>query len=151
VGHVGDLSDLVLDRGVTADALDLVIRDVVLVHKLGGVLGLQDFRLVMTFYAFALGDVSISLHNIGMAFLAGHPPGDVLLVVEVPAAHLDVALGLKVAGRAASDGARKTFFFALRTGFVIVANITVDFVNGEVRTLDELGVTGGTTKFHPPP
>jgi hypothetical protein len=31
-----------------------------------------------------------------------------------------------------------------------VTNEAVDFVNREVRTLNELGMAGGASKFHPP-
>jgi hypothetical protein len=52
----------------------------------------------MAFHTFSLGDMGIPLNNTEMAFLTGHPSGDILSVIEVPALDADITLRLDMTG-----------------------------------------------------
>lgn len=88
------------DLGVTIRTLDLVVSNVIPVHKLGGVPSRQDSRFVMALQTFPLGDMGVSLNDIDMTPLAGHPPGDVFAVIKIPPFHIDIPFGLHMTGRA---------------------------------------------------
>jgi len=55
-----------------------------------------------------------------------------------------------VAGGASADRTGQTLFLSFWTGLVVVADETVGFVNGQVLSLDNLGVAGGASQLHPP-
>jgi hypothetical protein len=105
VGEGRDLTNLMPQRRVATGTFDLVVGDMFFVHELRGIICGQEDRLIMTFYAFPLRDMAISLDDAEMAFLAGDPPGNILFVIEVPALDFDISFGLHVAGRTPSDGA----------------------------------------------
>jgi hypothetical protein len=52
----------------------------------------------MTFHTFSLRDMGIPLNNTEVAFLTGHPSGDILSVIEVPALDPDVTFRLDMTG-----------------------------------------------------
>jgi hypothetical protein len=94
----------------------------------------------MALHTFSLGDMGIPLNNTEMAFLTGHPSGDIFSVIEVPALHLDVTFRLNMTGSTTSYGTRNALFFSFRTSLVIVTDEAVDIVNSEVFTLNKLTV-----------
>ena len=103
----------------------------------------------MTFDTFSLRHMAISLNDAEMAFLACHPSRDVLLVIKVPAFDLNIPFGLDMTGSAAPDRARNALVFPLWTGVIIVTDEAVDFVNGQVQPLNQLGVAARAAQFHP--
>jgi hypothetical protein len=71
-------------------------------------------------------------------------------MIEVPAFDLNVPFGFDVARGTSSNSTRDTFLLPSRASPVKVTNKTVSFVNGEVSSLDKLGVTGCASKVHTP-
>ena len=143
-------SNLVPDMGVAIRAFNLMIGDMVFVDVLGSVFCRQDCRLIVALHTFSLRHVGVPLNNIGMALLAGHTSRDVLSMIEVPACNLDVSLRLDMTRSTTPDRARDALLLALWTSLIIVADKTVDLMNGEVCSLDQLGMAAGTAKLHPP-
>jgi hypothetical protein len=94
----------------------------------------------MAFHTFSLGDMGIPLNNTEMAFLTGHPSGDILSVIEVPALDPDVTFRLDMTGSTTPYGTRNALFFSFWTGLVIVTDEAVDIVNREVFSLNKLTV-----------
>jgi len=151
-GHMsnrGNLADLVLERRMTGNTFNLVIRYMFSVERLGGILGDKNLRFVMAFDALSFGNMGISLNHAQMTLLASNPPRDILAVIEIPALHIDIALRLDVAGSAASDGARNAILFSLWAGLVVMTDETIDFMDREMGPLDDLGVAGGAAELHP--
>ena len=145
-----NLADLVPERRMTGDTFDLVIRYMFSVERLRGILGDKDLRFVMAFKALSLRHMGIPLNDTEMTLLARNPSLDILAVIEIPAFDIDIAFGLNMAGGAASNGAGNAILFSLWTGLIVVADETVDFMNGEMGALDDLGMAGGAAEFHPP-
>lgn len=104
----------------------------------------------MAFDALSFRNMAVSLYHAEMALLASDPSGNILLVVEAPTFDTDVPFRLHVAGGASSDGARDALLFSLRTGFVIVADEAIDFMNRQMFPLNELGMAAGTAELHSP-
>ena len=104
----------------------------------------------MTLDALPLGYVTVSFNHIEMALLARHPSLNISPVVETPAFDIDVTLRLEVAGGTPAHGTRKALLLPFWTGLVVVADEAVGLVNGEVLSLDNLGVAGGTSQLHSP-
>jgi hypothetical protein len=121
----------------------------VLMKRFGRILGAQDLRFIMALHALPLRNVTVPLDNTDVAFLAGYSSHDVLPVIEVPSIHFDITFGLKVAGSTSPDGAREAILLTFWACLIVVTDETVGLVNGEVQSLDKLGVTRGTPKFHP--
>jgi hypothetical protein len=86
----------------------------------------------MALETFSLRDVAVSLHDIHMALLAGHPSCNILPMIEAPAFDFNIAFGLDVTGGTAPDGTGDTFLFSSGSRSVIMANETVGVVNREV-------------------
>jgi len=105
VGEGRDLANLMPQRRVAIGAFDLVVGDMFFVHELRGIFRSQKDRFIMTLYALPLRDMAIPLYNAEMAFLAGDPSGNILLMIEAPALDLDISFGLHVTGGTSSDGA----------------------------------------------
>ena len=105
----------------------------------------------MAFDTFSFRYMAVSLNHAEMAFLTGYPSRDILSVIEVPALDLNIPLGLDMAGSAAPDGTRNAFLLPLRTRLVIVTDEAVDFVNGQVQSLNKFSVAACAAQFHPPP
>jgi hypothetical protein len=103
--------DFVLNLSMTIHTLDFVVGDMVLMHELRGIFGVQYFGLMMALETLSLRDMAISLNDMNVAPLAGDPPGDIPPVIEIPALDIDVAFGLNVAGGAPSHRARDAFLF----------------------------------------
>ena len=126
-----------------------MIGDMFLMDELRGILRDQDNRLIVAFDTLSLRHMGIPLNDTEMTFLASNPSRDILLVIEIPAFNIDIAFGLDMAGSAASNGARNAILFPFWTGLIVVADETVDFMNGEMRPLNDLGVAGGAAELHP--
>jgi hypothetical protein len=104
----------------------------------------------MAFHTFSLWDMAIALDHAEMALFAGHPSCDILPMIETPAFDLNIPFRFDMARSTPADRTRDTLFFSSRTRLVIMADETVDFMNGEVSSLNELSMAGSTSKFHPP-
>jgi len=139
----------VLDRGVAIRTFDLVVGDMHLVHKLSGIFGRKDLGFTMALNAFPFWDMAIPLNHIDMAPLAFNSSCNILPVVKVPAFDLDIALGFDMAGDTASHCAGDTFFFSFRACPIVMADETVDFMDGEMGSLNDLGMAAGAPKLHP--
>ena len=122
----------------------------ILMYKFGSIPCAQNNRLIMTFKTFSLRHMAIPLYDAEMAFLAGHPSLDVLLVIEVPALDLNIPFRLDMTGGAASDGARKAILFSLWTGVIVMTDEAVDLVNGQVQPLNKLRMAARAAELHPP-
>jgi hypothetical protein len=146
-----NLADLVPERGMTGDAFDLVVRYVFLVQRLRGIFGDKDLRFVVAFKTLSLRHMGISLNNTEMTLFARNPSLDILPVIKIPAFDIDIAFGCNMAGSAASNSAGDAILLSLWTGLIVMADETVDFMNGEMRALNDLGVAGGAAQLHPPP
>jgi hypothetical protein len=150
MGEGGDLANLMPQRRVAIGAFDLVVGDMFFMHKLRGIFRSQEDRFIMTFDAFPFGDMAIPLYHAEMALLAGDPPGNILFVIEVPTFDFDISFRLHVAGGTSSDGARNAVLLSLGASFVIVTDEAVDFMDGQVFSLNELSVTTGAAELHFP-
>jgi hypothetical protein len=104
----------------------------------------------MTFQTLSFWDMAISLNDTEMALFTGDPSFDIFFVIEVPTFYLNVPFGLDMAGGTPSNCARNALLFSFRTSLIIVTDETVDFMNGQVASLNKLSVTTGTPEIHPP-
>jgi hypothetical protein len=150
MGHGGDLSNLMPQGCMTTRTLYLVIGDMFLMHELRGIFCAQDDRFIMTFHTLSFRDMAISQNDTEMAFFTGDPPFDILFVIKVPTFYLNIPFGLDMTGRTPSDRTGYAFLFSFRASLVIVTDETVDFMNGQVASLNKLSVTTGTPEIHPP-
>jgi hypothetical protein len=144
-----DRTDLMPNVSVTIGALDLMVGHMVLVHELGCIFRRQDFRLIMALNTFPFGNMTIPLDDMDMASFTGDASGNILPVIETPALDLDIAFGFNMAGGTSSDRAGNTLLLSFRAGIIVMADEAIDLMNGEVGSLDELGMAGGTAEFHP--
>jgi hypothetical protein len=121
-----------------------------LMHELRGIFTPQDFRLTMALETFPLRDMAIPLKNMDMAPLTGHPSGNILPMIECPTFDLDIPFRFNVTGGATPYGTRNAFLLPSCASTVEMTDKTVSLVNGEVGSLNELGMTGRASRFHPP-
>jgi hypothetical protein len=150
MGHGGDLSNLMPQGCVATRTLDLVVGNMFLMHELRGIFRTQEDRFIMTFQTLSFRDMAISLNDTEMAFFTGDPSFDILFVIEAPTFYLDIPFGLDMTGRTPSDCTGNALLFSFRTSVVIVTDETVDFMNGQVFSLNKLSVTTGTPEIHSP-
>ena len=150
MGEGGDLSNLMPQGRVATRTFDFVVGDMFLMHELRGIFRTQEDRFIMTFHTLSLRDMAISLNHTEVALLTGYPSCDILSVIEVPTLDLDIPFGLDMTGGAPSDRTGNALRLPFRTSLIIVTNKAVNFMNSKVFSLNELGVTGGAWKFHPP-
>jgi hypothetical protein len=136
------------DGSMAIGTFNLTVRDMLLMHHLGGIFRGQDFRLRMTLDTFPFGDMGIPLNHTLMALFTGHSPGDILLVIKTPPLHLDVPFGFDVAGGATPNRAGDAVLLPFGTSLEIVADKTVRFMDREVLSLNDLGVARGAPKLH---
>jgi hypothetical protein len=104
----------------------------------------------MAFNTFSFWHMAVPLNDAEMAFLTGHPPSNILPMIEVPAFNPDVPFGLDMAGSTASYGTGNTFLLSFWSGLIIMTNEAVDFVHSEMQPLNKLSVTACATELHPP-
>jgi hypothetical protein len=71
-------------------------------------------------------------------------------MIKIPAINFDISLWSEMAGGATAYGTRKALSLPFWTSLEIVADETVDLMNGEMGSLDELGMTGRASKLHSP-
>lgn len=147
--HGQDRPDLVSNGRMAIRTFDLVVGDMFLMHELGGVFGREDLRFAVTLDAFALRDVAIALDDVDMTAFALHPSGDILPVIKSPPLDIDIALGFHMARDAASDRTGDAVLLPLRTCSIVMADEAIGLMDGEMFSLDELGMAGGAAKLHP--
>jgi hypothetical protein len=70
-------------------------------------------------------------------------------MIETPTINFNISLRCEMAGGATPYGTRKALSLPLRTSLEVVTDETVDLMNGEMGSLDELGMTGRASKLHP--
>ena len=105
----------------------------------------------MALDAFPLRYMAISLDNTEMTFFTGHSSGDILPMIEAPTFDFNISFGFDMARGTPSYSTRNAFLLPSWASLVVVADETVDLVNGKVCSLNQLGVASRTAKFHPPP
>jgi hypothetical protein len=146
-----DLSDLMLNGGVTIWTFDLVVGDMFFMQDLRGILSAHNFRLVMALDTFSLWYMAIPLNYTEVTFFTGHPSCNILTMIEIPSLDLNVPFGLDVARGTTPYGTWNTFLIATCASLEVVTNEAIGLVNCEVGSLDDLGMAGGTSEFHPSP
>jgi hypothetical protein len=92
-----DRADFMSNMSVTVSTFDLMVCDVILVHELGGNLGIQSFGFLVALEAFPLRNMTVPLNNIDMALLARDAPCNVLSVIESPPLDFNVPFRFDVA------------------------------------------------------
>ena len=150
MGDRWDLTDLVPERCMARRTFDLMIRHMFLVKGLRRIFRREYFRFVMAFNTLSLGHMGISLNHTEMTLFASDPSFNILPMIETPTINCNISLRLNVAGGATPDRTGNTLLFPSQTRPVVVADETVGLMNGEVQSLHNLGMAGGTSKFHPP-
>jgi len=106
--------------------------------------------VLMTLKTFPFRHMAISLKNVDMALLTSDPSGNVFAMIELPTLHLNISFGLNVTGIATSYGTRNAFLLSPWPSLVKMADKAIGFMDGKVGPLDQLGMAGGASKFHPP-
>ena len=142
--------NLMPERGVAIGAFDLVIGNMVFMHELRGILGAQYFWFIMTLDTFSFRNMSIPLNDTKMAFLTGYPSCNILPMIETPSINFNISLRCEVTRGATPYSTRKALPLPFGTSLIVMADEAVGFMDGEVHALNELGVTGGTSKLHFP-
>ena len=127
-----------------------MIRDVIPMKRLRGVFCHEYLRFIMAFEALSLRHMVIPLNHTEMTLLAGNPAINILTMVEIPTFNIDVAFGCNMAGSAPSYCAGDAVLLSLWARLVIMTDKAVDFMNREVGSLNDLGMTRGASKLHPP-
>jgi hypothetical protein len=128
-----------------------MVGDMFFMHDLRGIFGTQYHRFIMAFYTFSLGDMTIPLHNTEMAFLTSHPSGNIFPVIKIPTFDFNIPFGFDMTRSTTPYSTGNALLLPSRTSLVIVADETVDSLNGEMGSLDELSVAARASKFNPPP
>jgi hypothetical protein len=118
----------------------------IFVHELRGILGSQYFWFIMTLETLSLRDMAVPSYHINMAFLTGHPSGDILPMIEIPTLYFNVPFGLDVARGTSSNSTRYTFLLPSWASSIKMTDKTIGFVNSEVSSLDKLSMARGATK-----
>jgi hypothetical protein len=95
--------------------------------------------------------MAIPLNYADMAPLTDDPPCNILPMIKIPTFDFNISFGLEMARSTSSNRTGNAFLLPSGASLVIVTDETVNLMNGEVRSLDELGVAGRTAKFHSPP
>jgi len=121
-----------------------------LMHEWRGIFSIQYLRVFMALETFPLRHMAIPLENTDMALLTGHPSGNILSMIKTPAFDLNIPLRFNMAGGTTPYSTRNAFLLPSWASLVEMAGKTVGFMNGEVSSLDKLGVAGGAPKSHPP-
>jgi hypothetical protein len=145
-----NLSDLMSNVRVAICAFDLVVGHMILMHELRGILGVQYLRFTMALETLPLRNMAIALNNVDMALLTGHPSGDIFSMVETPAFDFNVPLGFDMARGTSSNSTRYTFLLPSWASLIKMTDKTIGFVNSKVCPLNDLGMAGGASNFHPP-
>jgi len=102
----------------------------------------------MALETFPFRHMPIPSNNINMALFAGYPPCDILPMIKTPTFDLDVSFGFDVARSTTSHGAGYAFLLTFWASCVKMTEKTVGFVNSEVGSLNDLGVTSSAPQSH---
>jgi hypothetical protein len=148
--HREDGTNFMPNVRMAIGAFDFMIRDMILMHELRGILSGQQFRLIMALDTLPFRNMTIPLNDVDMAPLTDNPSGNILPVIEIPPLDFNISFGLNMAGGTSTYRTRNTLLFTLLAGLIVMADETVDFVNSEMGSLNELGVAGRASKFHSP-
>jgi hypothetical protein len=127
-----------------------MVGDMFLMHEFRSIYGREDLGFTVALDTFAFRDMAIALNHIDMAPLAFHPSLNILPMVERPSFDFDVPFWLHMAGNTTSHCAGDTLFFSLRACPVIMTDEAVDLMDGEMSSLNQLGMAGSAAKFHSP-
>jgi hypothetical protein len=71
-------------------------------------------------------------------------------MIETPPLDLNVPLGLNVARGTSSYSTGNAFLLPFGSSLIKMTDETVGFMNGEMQSLDKLGMASGAPKVHPP-
>jgi len=104
----------------------------------------------MAFNTLSLRDMAIPLNHTEMTFLTGHPSFNILPMIETPSINFNISLRREVTRGATPYCTRKALPLSFGTSLIVMADEAVGFMDGEVHALNELGVTGGTSKLYFP-
>src|SRR4030043_2410275 len=115
----------------------------IFVHEWRGILGSQYFWFIMTLETLPLRDMAVPSYHIDMTLFTINASCNIFPMIEVPTFDFNVPFGFDVARGASSHSTRDTFLLPSWSSIVIVADDAVNFMNGEMFSLYELGVTGG--------
>jgi hypothetical protein len=96
----------------------------------------------------AFRNMSIPLHHVDMTPLTDNPSGNILPVIEIPPPDFNVSFGFDMTGGTSSYRTRNALLLTPRARLVVMADETIDLVNGEMGPLNQLRMTGGASKFH---
>jgi hypothetical protein len=95
--------------------------------------------------------MAVPLYHIDMTPLTDNPSCDILPMIEIPALDFNISLRFDMArGTPSHSTGNALLLLPSRASLVVVTDETVDFMNGEVCSLNELGVASRTAKFHSP-
>jgi hypothetical protein len=95
--------------------------------------------------------MAISPNHTEMAFLTSHPSGNIFPVIKIPTFDFNIPFGFDMTRSTTPYSTGNALLLPSRTSLVIVADETVDSLNGEMGSLDELSVAARASKFNPPP
>jgi hypothetical protein len=95
--------------------------------------------------------MTIPLNNTDMAPLTDDPPCNILSMIKIPTFDSNISFGFEMARGTPSNRTGNALLLPSGASLVVVADETVDLMDGEVRSLNELGMAGRTAKFHSPP
>jgi len=104
----------------------------------------------MTLETFPFWNMTIALNHIHVAMLTFYPSLNVLSMIEIPSFNINVTFGLNVTGLATAHCTREAFLLSSGTHPIKMADEAVGLMDGQMESLDKLGMTACTTKSHPP-
>jgi hypothetical protein len=104
----------------------------------------------MTLDTLPFRNMTVPLNNVDMAPLADNSSGNILPVIEIPPLDFNISFGFDMTGGASTYRTRNTLLFTPLAGLVVMADEAVNLVNGKMCSLNQLGMTGCTSKFHSP-
>jgi hypothetical protein len=149
--HGENRPDFMPNVTVAICTFDLVVGDMIFVHELRGIFGAQYFGFIVALDAFPLRDMAVPLHHIVVAPITDDLPCNILPMIKIPTFDFNISFGFDMARGTPSYSTRNAFLLPSWASLVVVADETVDLVNGKVCSLNQLGVASRTAKFHPPP
>jgi len=146
--HREDGTNFMPNVRMAIGAFDFMVGHMISMHELRGIFGAQYFWLIVALNTFPLRNVTIPLNNTDMAPLTGNPSGNILPVIEIPPLDFNVSFGFDMTGGTSSYRTRNALLLTPRARLVVMADETIDLVNGEMGPLNQLRMTGGASKFH---
>jgi len=105
----------------------------------------------MALETLSIGHMPLPLNNIEMTLLTSYPSCDIFSMVKTPAFNFNVTLGFDMTRGTTSHSTREAFLLLpSQTGPIVMTDKTVSFVNSKVCPLNDLGMAGCASNFHPP-